>query len=504
MAGRAVAHGSNTVPLNGYGNKEWKLVRDACPFLSSEKTWSILKQSGGNVEKSILIALSGNEMDTSVPNTHRSSMYIPSGAIQAVPISSFRVILDVSTAYVDIGKSEAVSTGRLRYSVCFWPKGKNIGLVFQHSNKFEEEVCVKSVMTNEFPMSDRSKEFESHEEYLGELAGVRVGDVVRGMNYELFCGCTSSNSSGKGGISVEIQDLYDIIESVTQFIVIHFERTVPSSRINRMHNAAKDTPQDTNGFFSRIMTNHGTNPRPVRKNSAPPSLSSSPVGSSSSRHVVIEEMHPYTKLFLDQHTIAIDRGLALEKILRHLKYHQAAEWQRYMYKVVSNHTKHLKIKKVMDSSAVVSDKLKRVCLHGIEINVTCHICRESVLGNYYEPLQLDCRKFIKDWDRLCSSPHRYYHEPLSYCPISNPLRPSAAHILRPLLCTRLVRTETRRSADQSPSPKASVDLSKSGVYYITWVMDISSGAEWMVKKRYTDYVEFRKVSKTLVWLIVSL
>lgn len=400
---------------------------------------------------------------------------VSGGAIEVVPATSFRVILDVATPNVEMS-TFAMSVGLLRYSVCFWPRGQNIGLVFEHTNKLEDEVCVRSVLTNKCPL-ERSKGFK---EYLGERAGVRPGDVVRGMNYELFCGYSDNTSSDTGNVPIDIQDLYDIIESVPHCIVIHFERTVPSSRINHKHTAESDSnlPEETGGFFARYLNK-------LRKNPAPPALSSSLIGTSIGRQTdaaAVDDFHPYSKLFLSQDTISIERANSLERIIRHLKYHQVREWQRYMYKVVSNHTQKLKIKKDSHVSSDVIAK-KRVCMHEVDVTVGCRQCLDSVVDSFYEPLELDCSKFIKEWDRTSSSPHVYYHQPLSYCPITNPQRPSAAHILRPVLCTRLVRTETRTSADES--------LEK--VYYVNWVKDISSGAEWIVTKRYSAYVHFRKV-----------
>jgi hypothetical protein len=50
--------------------------------------------------------------------------------------------------------------------------------------------------------------------------------------------------------------------------------------------------------------------------------------------------------------------------------------------------------------------------------------------------------------------------------------------LRPAVCVRLIRAEERQDH----------------VVYVIWVMDVKSGVEWYVRRRFREFYEFREVS----------
>ena len=61
----------------------------------------------------------------------------------------------------------------------------------------------------------------------------------------------------------------------------------------------------------------------------------------------------------------------------------------------------------------------------------------------------------------------------------DPIMCTFQRILRPALCVRVLRSE--------------LDISNGVTVYVVWVLDVKSGCEWIVKKRFHDFYELREV-----------
>jgi DNA-binding FrmR family transcriptional regulator len=254
---------------------------------------------------------------------------------------------------------------------------------------------------------------------LAQDAGVRVGDIITGINGEYF-------SPG-----VEVQDVIDILELTGRYVSIHFCR----------HRGVDDSPY-----------------------------------------------HRCAQMLLDQGVIKAERALYVSKILYRLKeriVHWNSGWIAQRIEQWSLHRSAQSIAveaATASSSSTASSFFSSMMLPSSNPSSSYNTSAGMNLASDMSDTSPLTRRLSSKsiWDiNTILNPKPVDEainttQPLGSQAHSNDLA-SATKSLRPALSLRVLRAEERQDH----------------VVYIIWVLDVKSGAEWYVKRRFREFHEFR-------------
>ena len=213
------------------------------------------------------------------------------------------------------------------------------------------------------------------EPLLAMESGIKVGDVLTGINSEYF-------SSG-----AEVQDIIDILHLTGTFVALHFTRRHISDEIC------------------------------AQSNLSPP--------------------HKFAHMLIDQTVISKERANSVSKSLRRLK-ERTLLWDSFS---IAQRVDNWKLDSCLN---ILTSK------NGNGIPTS--------LGRSQTRINQSMLHSSADWVGRGS------------------IIPPSHHV-RPAISVRLIRAEERSDH----------------VVYVIWVMDIRSGAEWFVRRRFREFYEFRDV-----------
>lgn len=212
-------------------------------------------------------------------------------------------------------------------------------------------------------------------------------------------------------------------------------------------------------------------------------------------------LHPYAFLFFNQQAIDKKRVTILNQILYCIKERRVTAWENEYLAYIAQ------IKKIKESSR---DSSSFLVGSGSEIYVDVDndtdtyvpsqlpspapvAVQEDVLDGF-KPLRASMSfssprgaasfQASSIVEKAYSKGRVQYKDIIKISSSLDPIMSSFQNILRPALCVRVLRSEP--------------DTHTGATVYVVWVLDVKSGCEWIVKKRFHDFFELREVRKLLL------
>jgi hypothetical protein len=179
--------------------------------------------------------------------------------------------------------------------------------------------------------------------------------------------------------------------------------------------------------------------------------------------VDINDMHPAIKLFLEQRVISKSKAEVVDRLLTSFK-HRVVEWND---STISNRIEswRLDLLDSSPSSVVASSASYREQAATNSSSAGSNGDRRRSLGTLSRSQSEKLRRRVT----------------ISATTLSSSLLPSfQTKYIRPALSVRILRAEPSKNGDHTE--------------YVVWVNDIKSGIEWIVRRRFREFFDFRDVS----------
>ena len=185
--------------------------------------------------------------------------------------------------------------------------------------------------------------------------------------------------------------------------------------------------------------------------------------------VDIDSMHPAIKLLLEQRVITKSKTEIVDRLLARFK-HRIIEWNDA---TISDRIYNWRLD-LLDSTPSINT------LSSVSTKEISALSASSISGG-------DRRKSLGVLGRANSDKQRrrmtisYSSSPFFHPVPHHGLPLFQLNHIRPALSVRILRAETSKAGDHTE--------------YVIWVNDVKSGIEWIVRRRFREFFEFREVRK---------